>query len=115
MTDVAKKLYADESIVTRRVVEDMLRIKRIDGVGPAMSTIAARQFANGRQQVLTAKAAGVPKLIVWGDADRIIPVAHAALVPDAERLVVAGAGHMVHAEAQAEVNRAIQSFCDAHS
>jgi pyruvate dehydrogenase E2 component (dihydrolipoamide acetyltransferase) len=115
MTGVANKLYADENIVTRRVVEDMLRIKRIDGVSKAMATIAVQQFPGGRQHVTAATDTGAPMLVIWGDADRVIPVAHNALAPGAQRHIVAGAGHMVHAEAHAEVNRVIAGFCNAHS
>ncbi|MDZ4735186.1 MAG: acetoin dehydrogenase dihydrolipoyllysine-residue acetyltransferase subunit [Rhodospirillaceae bacterium] len=114
MTDVATKLYADESIVTRRVVEDMLRMKRIDGASKAMATIATQQFPGGRQSAAAPTDSGVPLLVIWGEADRVIPVAHAALASGAQRHIVAGAGHMVHAEAHAEVSRAIAEFCNAH-
>jgi pimeloyl-ACP methyl ester carboxylesterase len=42
----------------------------------------------------------MPTLIVWGDEDKIIPVGQAqswrALLPQAELMVVKGAGHIVH-------------------
>ncbi|MEX0807325.1 MAG: acetoin dehydrogenase dihydrolipoyllysine-residue acetyltransferase subunit [Dongiaceae bacterium] len=115
MTEVATKLYANQSIVTRRVVEDMLRMKRIDGASKAMTTIAAQQFPGGRQRIAEPADSGIPLQVIWGDADRVIPVAHAALASGAQRHIVAGVGHMVHAEAHAEVNRAIAGFCNAHS
>jgi pyruvate dehydrogenase E2 component (dihydrolipoamide acetyltransferase) len=114
MTAVATKLYADEGIVTRRVVEDMLRMKRIDGTSKAMATIATQQFPGGRQSAAAPLDTSAPLLVIWGDADRVIPVAHAALASGAQRHIVAKVGHMVHAEAHAEVNRAIAEFCNAH-
>lgn len=113
MTAVAQKLFADPGLVTRRVVEDMLRLKRIDGISRAMATIAARQFSGGRQALETVPT-GMPILVLWGDADRIIPLSHADRVPGATRHIVAKAGHVVHAEAHAEVNQAIAAFCAAH-
>jgi len=45
-------------------------------------------------------AAAVPTLVVWGDRDRIIPVAHAEAtherIPGSRLEVVAGAGHYPH-------------------
>jgi pimeloyl-ACP methyl ester carboxylesterase len=42
----------------------------------------------------------MPTLIVWGDQDKVMPVAHAQVwrqrLPHAELLVVKGAGHIVH-------------------
>lgn len=113
MTAVAQKLFADPGLVTRRVVEDMLRLKRIDGISKAMATIAARQFPGGKQR-LEPVPTGIPMLVIWGDDDRIIPISHADRVPGAERRIVARAGHVVHAEAHAEVNQAIAAFCSAH-
>ena len=42
----------------------------------------------------------MPVLLVWGDQDRVMPVAHAeawkAKIPQAEVMIVTGAGHIVH-------------------
>lgn len=47
-------------------------------------------------------AAAVPTLIVWGDRDEIIPVAHAhathALLPASRLEIFEGAGHFLHVE-----------------
>jgi pyruvate dehydrogenase E2 component (dihydrolipoamide acetyltransferase) len=79
-----------------------------------MATIATQQFPGGRQRSAAPASTGVPLLVIWGDEDRVVPVAHAALASGAERHIVAGVGHMAHAEAHAEVNRAIAGFCNAH-
>jgi pimeloyl-ACP methyl ester carboxylesterase len=55
-----------------------------------------------------------PALIVWGDADRIVPIEHgralAAALPQAGLVVVPRAGHWVQEEQPAEVNRLIADF-----
>jgi pyruvate dehydrogenase E2 component (dihydrolipoamide acetyltransferase) len=49
--------------------------------------------------------------VIWGDQDRIIPIAHAAEIADSVRVeIIEGAGHMVQMEAASEVNGLIESF-----
>ena len=113
MKATVEQLFADPSFVSRDMVDDLLKYKRLDGVLPALRTIADAVFADGRQTTILAdKLAGldVPVQAIWGEADRIVPVAHAAAVPEARRHVLAGAGHMVHIEKPAEVNRLIGEF-----
>jgi len=46
--------------------------------------------------------------VLWGEADRILPAAHAAGLPDNVRVtLITAAGHVPHMEKAAEVNRAI--------
>jgi pimeloyl-ACP methyl ester carboxylesterase len=56
----------------------------------------------------------VPTLVLTGDADKLIPMAHSdALVgrlPDAEYVVVPGAGHLVPLEKPAEVTAALAAL-----
>jgi pyruvate dehydrogenase E2 component (dihydrolipoamide acetyltransferase) len=116
MTGVAQMLFADPALVTRKLVEDMLRIKRIDGVTDAMRRIAARSFAQGRQAEDTGGKSPdtVPTLVIWGGKDRIVPASHADKISGARKEIFPAAGHMVHAEAYAEVNRLIGEFCAAN-
>jgi len=55
----------------------------------------------------------MPALIVWGDEDKIIPVEHAQAwrkcIPNAEVMIVKGAGHIVHRD-KPEVADAIGKF-----
>ena len=59
-------------------------------------------------------AAEVPTLIVWGDRDRIIPVAHAhlthELIPGSRLVVVEGAGHFLPVEHPAAFLEALEDF-----
>ena len=62
-------------------------------------------------------AGEIPTLIVWGDRDRIIPVAHAhathELIPGSRLEIVRGVGHFLPFEAPAEFLRALLGFIDA--
>jgi pyruvate dehydrogenase E2 component (dihydrolipoamide acetyltransferase) len=107
-------LFADSGQVTRQVVDDVLRYKRIDGVDAALRSIAGHVFGDGRQHVLVADRLaelGVPLLVVWGEQDRIIPAEHARHVPAAAEVhVLAGSGHSPHMEAAGDVNRVLERF-----
>jgi pimeloyl-ACP methyl ester carboxylesterase len=56
----------------------------------------------------------IPTLIVWGDQDGIIPVAHAhsahEAMPESQLSIVEGAGHFPHAEEPAHFARIVTSF-----
>jgi pimeloyl-ACP methyl ester carboxylesterase len=59
-------------------------------------------------------AEGLPTVLIWGDQDRIIPVAHAYAAHDAldgSRLeVLEGIGHFPHVEAPAAVAEILEDF-----
>jgi pyruvate dehydrogenase E2 component (dihydrolipoamide acetyltransferase) len=93
---VLQLLFADESLVTRSLVDDVLKYKRIDGVTEALRTIAGAAFVD-------APDVDIPVLVIWGAEDRIIP-------PGADAHIVEGAGHSPHMEAAGEVNRLIDRF-----
>jgi pyruvate dehydrogenase E2 component (dihydrolipoyllysine-residue acetyltransferase) len=96
---VLQLLFADESLVTRSLVDDVLKYKRIDGVTEALETLRGAAFVD-------APEVDVPVLTIWGAEDRIIPPG-----PDAE--LIEGAGHSPHMEAAGEVNRLIDRFLTA--
>lgn len=107
-------LVHDPSLISRAMVEEFLRYKRLDGVVQALETIAHAWFPQGQQAVdLTAAlhALTMPVQVIWGRDDRIIPVAHAeAASPLAEVHVLQGAGHLPHMEKAGEVNRLIRKM-----
>jgi pyruvate dehydrogenase E2 component (dihydrolipoamide acetyltransferase) len=113
MKATVEALFADPSFVSKDMVDDLLKYKRLDGVLPALRTIADAVFAGGRQAAVFTDRLGTLEARVQaivGEADRIIPPAHARALPDARRHVLGGAGHMVHIEQPAEVNRLIGAF-----
>jgi pyruvate dehydrogenase E2 component (dihydrolipoyllysine-residue acetyltransferase) len=113
---VVGQLFADESLVTRQVVDDLLAYKRLDGVDEALhALLGALLLPDGdaqRTDAATAVAAlggTVPVTVVWGSDDRVIPASHAEAVAGAVRVLVDGAGHMPHMERPAAVQAAIEA------
>ena len=104
-------LFADQGLVNRSMVEDVLKYKRLDGVGAFLEALRDTLFPGGRQATRIADdLAGIacPCHVIWGAEDAIIPAAHARAVEGAT--VIDGAGHMVQMERAAEVNRLIVSW-----
>ena len=109
-----EKLFANPKLISRQLVEDILKYKRTDGVESALRTIAAQFCPAGRQALVRRKELArlaVPVLVIWGAEDRIVPSSHAADLPGTVRAeILAGAGHMVQMEEASKVNRLISSF-----
>jgi pyruvate dehydrogenase E2 component (dihydrolipoamide acetyltransferase) len=109
-------LVHDPALVSRAMIEDVLRYKRLDGVPEALAAFAQEWFPAGRQIVDLGDAVAALKLpvqIIWGREDRIIPVAHAEAL--ASRLpvhILEQAGHLPHMEKAGEVNRLIKRLIE---
>jgi pyruvate dehydrogenase E2 component (dihydrolipoamide acetyltransferase) len=114
--EVLNFLVHDPALVSRTMVEDVLRYKRLDGVTTALTKIAGAWFADGHQSLdLTAQIAGLklPVQIIWGREDRIIPVAHAeALVSSLPVHILEQTGHLPHMEKAGEVNRLLKRLIE---
>jgi pyruvate dehydrogenase E2 component (dihydrolipoamide acetyltransferase) len=108
---VLERLFADPTLVSRQLVDEVLKYKRLDGVTEALRALAAAQFPGGQQRDLLASAVtvgGPPVLVIWGKEDHIIPAAHAAALAGRAHIeILADAGHMVHMEQPARVNELI--------
>ena len=83
----------------------------------ALATYGGPQMADpGLLGRLPARSA-VPVLVVWGEADRMIPVEHgqayAAAIPGARLLVIPRAGHLPQLETPGELLQAVQEFAAA--
>jgi pyruvate dehydrogenase E2 component (dihydrolipoamide acetyltransferase) len=107
---VLEQLFYDPGLVSRQLVDDLLKYKRLDGVSEALSSLAHALFANGRQAgVLTGDLVKVrqPTQLIWGANDRIIPSSHANVSGNARVEVIDGAGHMVQMEKASRVNELI--------
>ena len=107
-------MFADRKLVTRQLIEDVLRFKRLDGVESSLRTIASQFFPEGRQAWVLHEqmnALAMPVRVIWGAEDRILPVSHARNLPQNITVeVLPGSGHMVQMEAAAKVNRIIAGF-----
>jgi pyruvate dehydrogenase E2 component (dihydrolipoamide acetyltransferase) len=114
---VVAQLFADENLVTRQLVDDLLAYKRLDGVDAALRALRGTLLvADADAQRIDTTAAiaalgdAVPVTVIWGSADRIIPAAQADLVKGAvRRHLIDGAGHMPQMERPAQVQSAIEA------
>ena len=106
-----EKLFADPNLVSRDMINDVLKYKRMDGVEQVLRTIAGSAFAGGKQSAILKEKLGaikVPVQVIFGAQDRIIPAKHAdGLSANVKVKVIPQASHMPHMEAASEVNRLI--------
>ncbi len=78
------QLFSDPALVTRQMLEDMLRYKRLEGVDAALRQLLDNLFADGRQRNdlrAVASEGRQPVLAIWGSDDAIIPARHAEGLP----------------------------------
>lgn len=109
---VLQQLFADPELVSRQMVDDVLKYKRLDGVGELLGALSRGVFSGGRQAEqpgLRLEETGKPVLVIWGREDRIIPAHHAGSAPPGATVeVLDGAGHMVQMERANDVNRLLK-------
>jgi pyruvate dehydrogenase E2 component (dihydrolipoamide acetyltransferase) len=114
--EALKLLVHDPALVSRTMVEDVLRYKRLDGVPEALTAFAEEWFPGGRQRVALDAAVAALKLpvqIIWGRDDCIIPVAHAeGLASRVPVHILEQTGHLPHMEKAGEVNRLIKRLIE---
>jgi pyruvate dehydrogenase E2 component (dihydrolipoamide acetyltransferase) len=117
LVEALNLLVYDRGLISRFMVEEVLRYKRLDGVAAALTAIAAASFGGGRQSLdLGARIAALPLPVqaIWGAADRIVPVAHAeAFSARFPVHILEKAGHLPHLEQPGEVNRLLRTFLSA--
>ena len=109
MKAVAPLLFADDAHVGPKLIEGLLRYKRMDGVIPLLSGLRDVWFTGGTQHVdVVADLSLKPTAVIWGEQDQIIPADHASAADGlASVTVVKDAGHMVQMEHPREVNEII--------
>ena len=107
-----EQLFANPELVSRQMVDDVLKYKRLDGVGELLGALSRGVFSDGRQAEqpgLRLQETGKPVLVIWGREDRIIPAHHAGSAPPGATVeVFDGAGHMVQMERANDVNRLLK-------
>ncbi|WP_250516199.1 acetoin dehydrogenase dihydrolipoyllysine-residue acetyltransferase subunit [Caballeronia sp. INDeC2] len=105
---VVELLFANPELVSRQMLDDLLKYKRLDGVSDALTSLNGGLFAGGRQSAQPGgklAATGKPVLVIWGEKDQIIPAAHAKAAPEGATVrVFDDAGHMSQMEKANEVN-----------
>ena len=113
MKPVVEHLFADRSLVSRQLIDDLMKYKRLDGVDAALRAITKSAFAGGRQSTVLGEQigkSGIPVLVIWGKEDAIIPASQATSVPGAKVVIIPDAGHMPQMEAAGKVNVLIREF-----
>ncbi|WP_277675721.1 acetoin dehydrogenase dihydrolipoyllysine-residue acetyltransferase subunit [Saccharopolyspora rectivirgula] len=108
-----RQLFADESQVTRQLVDDLLKFKRIDGVQQALQTLLGT-LLDGDKQAIDATTAlaevTAPTAVVWGRQDRVVPMVEPEVFGNQVTFrVVDDAGHMVHMENPTATRETIES------
>ena len=106
---VLELLFADPTLVSRQMIDDLLKYKRLDGVAELLAALNRGLFEGGRQAERPGARlgeTGKPVLVVAGRDDRVIPAAHAGNAPPGATVeVFDGAGHMVQMERASDFNR----------
>lgn len=116
MKEALGLLFADAGAVSRDMVENALKYKRLDGASAALTALLATMLKEGRQrsglrEILPALQP--PTQIIWGTKDHIIPVEQAkGLPPTIAVHLLEGIGHMPQMEAANEVNRLIREHAE---
>lgn len=113
-----EKLFADPGLVTRQLVDDVLKYKRLDGVGASLqAALGILLDENDGQAINTAvrlralEGQGIPVTVLWGERDAILAIPEGAARPDGDPpvTVVPGVGHMLHLEAPHRVLEVIEA------
>lgn len=118
-----RRLFADPSLATRERIDHALRIAAQPGTGEFLLEMASHLGTmrgvrpQWRAELLSAVAAHPrPTLLIWGDRDRILPVAHLAAArrqfPDAQVHLFAATGHMPQIERADEFADLVTAFVE---
>jgi pimeloyl-ACP methyl ester carboxylesterase len=108
--------FAQPGLVQQALVDQLYQQRMQPGAHEALVATSNAAFGDGRQSIDlrdTLAALNIPVLLIWGDVDAVIPVAHAQQAKRASpgRLeVFAGSGHCPHIERADMFNQLVQSF-----
>ena len=108
-------LFADPSLVTKDMIDEMVKFKRLDGVEEALSKIRDRLLADADRSALARDLGKIPSAtVIASHTDQIVGSPDATALPSSFQLHwIEGAGHMPHLEKSSEINAIIsQSLKD---
>ena len=119
--DEARRLlelfYENKRLVLDRGVEEMYRARLSPGADAALRAAATANFGRDGQRIGLRERLGeltVPVMVVWGELDRVIPVAHAEASLEAITgvwlEVIEGVGHVPQVEAAPALTRLLDRF-----
>jgi len=107
------KLYYNSDIITRYMLNEILKFLRIDNVQTTLSKIQNEIIINGEQKnnlIDEINSIKIPVCVVWGKEDQIIPSNHHQVLNNKIKIIIEkDCGHMAHIEKPSVVNDAISS------
>jgi pyruvate dehydrogenase E2 component (dihydrolipoamide acetyltransferase) len=110
LTPVLKMLLADERQVSRDMVNDLLKYKRLDGTEAALGRFVEFLATGNRAASEVLAEISAPIQIIWGAQDRIMrPPAESELPSNVRLIVLEGAGHMPHLERSSQTAELFES------
>ncbi len=108
---VLELLVADPNAITSEMVDEVIKFKRVDGVGPALEKLRDGLMPGGQQGAHLKDSLArlsVPAQVIWGRNDKILPADHAKDLPgNIPVTLFDDTGHMPHMEKATEVNELI--------
>ncbi len=114
MKPALQKLFANPSLVSREMINETLKYKRIEGVAEVLTAIARAVFPDGKQiHVFRDKLEALPMPItaIWGAEDQLTNPEDAQGMPENVRVhIIDKAGHMPHMEAAPQFNKIVSAF-----
>ncbi len=117
MKPALQKLFANPSLVTREMINETLKYKRLEGVSDVLTALARAVFPDGKQiHVFRDQLADLPMPItaIWGADDQLTDPVDAQSMPDNVRVhIIDKAGHMPHMEAASQFNKIAGAFLES--
>ncbi|AEF42663.1 acetoin dehydrogenase dihydrolipoyllysine-residue acetyltransferase subunit [Hoyosella subflava] len=101
-----QQLFADPGLVTRQLIDDLLKYKRLDGVDEALRQLSATLTSEDLDVRTDLGRYHGKVAVVWGADDKIVPVSNASSLTNVK--VLDGVGHMAHMESPQHVVTAIR-------
>ena len=106
---VLKRLFANAGVVNSEMIENILKLKRLEGVEQALRIIADK-IGEEQPEISAVMTPPVPTQVIIGRADEII-VFDEALFTDVEHIsIIDDAGHMPQLEKPAQTETLIKDF-----
>jgi pimeloyl-ACP methyl ester carboxylesterase len=109
-----RQVFHDDALVTEERVSEYLASVQRPGTFAALRSLGASLGERPSRVAEALPAITAPTLVVWGDDDRWIPLAHAdrfvAAIAGARKVVIPACGHVPQEEKPAEVARVLLEF-----
>jgi pimeloyl-ACP methyl ester carboxylesterase len=111
-----RQVFHDDALVTEERVSEYLAPAQRPGTFAALRAFGASLGDHPEAVAAALPAVSAPTLVIWGDDDRWIPLAHAdrfvAAIRGARKVVIPACGHVPQEEKPAEVARLLLEFLD---